>query len=152
MKEWELLFKRPPMGKNVMIAIDAGGDGDITKSHVRWTVRRGIPYVSSPLLVDDKVVLVKAGGIIGAWDAATGKQVIRRKRLSDHSEYYASPIAVGDKVIACASAGTLYVLDPKDKLKEIKTVEFGEPLFATPAVVDGVVYVRTESALYAFGK
>ncbi len=90
--------------------------------------------------------------MIGAFDAASGKKLARSKRLGDHSEYYATPIAVGDRVIVCSSAGTLYVLDPMDKLKPLTSVEFGEPIFATPAIVEGIVYVRTAAALYAFGK
>jgi outer membrane protein assembly factor BamB len=150
--EWDPMMRIPQMGKNVMIAIKAGGEGNITKTHVEWSAKRGIPYVSSPLLHQGKLILVKAGGVIGGFDAASGKQVIRRRRLADHSEYYATPIGVGDFVIACSSAGTLFVLDPKAKLKTVRSIEFEEPIFATPAVVDGVVFVRTRAALYAFGK
>lgn len=150
--EWVPRMRRPAMGKNVMIAIRAGGKGDITKTHVAWTVRRGIPYVPSPLLYQGRLYLVKAGGVIGAFDAKSGKQIIKRGRLEDHSEYYATPIGVGGHVITCSAAGTLYVLDPKDNLAVVSSIEFGEPIFATPAVVDGVIYVRTRSALYAFGK
>lgn len=151
-KEWVPMMRMPKMGKNVMIAIKPGGEGNITRSHVAWTARRGIPYVASPLYYKGRVFLVKAGGVLGGYDAKTGKQVIRRKRLPDHSEYYATPLGVDGKVLACSAGGTLYVLDPEDKLKVVTSVKFDEPIFATPAVVDGVVYVRTRSKLYAFGK
>lgn len=152
LNEWAPLMRMPSRGKNLMIAIKAGGEGDVSESHVEWSVRRGIPYVPSPLLYRGRVYLVKAGGVIGGYDAKTGEKVVKRGRLEDHSEYYATPVGVGGHVIACSAAGTLYVLDAKKDLETVTSVEFEEPIFATPAVVDGVIYVRTRAALYAFGK
>lgn len=150
--EWTPLMRMPTKGKNVMIAIKAGGSGDITKTHVEWTVNRGIPYVASPLLYGDRVYLAKAGGIVGAYDVASGAQVVKRSRLDDTGEYYATPLGVDDHVVVCSAGGSLYVLDANKDLATVASIDFGEAIFATPAIVDGVVYVRTQAALYAFGK
>ncbi len=152
LEEWMPVFQFPVTGKNVLIAIRPGGEGDVSESHVAWQVARGIPYVSSPLLYDGRLYLVKAGGILSCFDPVTGKPKFRRTRLSDRSEYYATPVGVDGHVLVAASAGTLFVLKASDELVIERTVEFGEPLFATPAVSDGVVYVRTRAALYAFGR
>ncbi|MEM7199403.1 MAG: PQQ-binding-like beta-propeller repeat protein [Planctomycetota bacterium] len=150
--EWAPLMRMPQMGKNLMVAIKPGGAGDVTETHVEWSTSRGIPYVSSPLLYDGRLYLVKAGGVLSCIDAATGKPRFRRSRLSDHSEYYASPIGVDGHIVICSSAGTVYVLEAADELKIAREVAFDERIFATPAVVDGTVYLRTRQALYAFAK
>ena len=142
-------FSEPPgdeKGKNLMVAV-AAGTGD-----VRWTYRRGLPYVSSPLLYKDRVWLFKSGGLATCLNAKTGKAVFDRVRLDDRSEYYMSPVGAGGKVLAGAAEGTLYVLDATaDELKVEHRVAFDEPLVATPAVLGGTVFVRTRDTMWAFG-
>jgi len=152
LKEWLPLMRMPVMGKNLLISIRPGGDGNITKSHVEWQWRRGVPYVSSPLLVDGRVYMVKAGGILSCIDAETGKPRFRQHRLGDRSEYYATPVGVDGHVVICASGGTVYVLEVADEVKIVHEVDFGERIFATPAIAQGCVYLRTHDALYAFGR
>jgi outer membrane protein assembly factor BamB len=139
-------------GDNLAIAVAAGGDGDIAKTHVRWRHRRGIPYVASPLLYDGRLYLVAAGGIVTCLDPATGEPHFDRKRLADHGEYYASPVGVDGHVIVCSSAGTIFVLRSADEFELVRTVELGEPIHATPAIVDGTVYLRSGAHLWAFGR
>jgi outer membrane protein assembly factor BamB len=152
LQEWLGLFRLPVMGKNLLVAIKPGGQGNVTDTHVQWSVRRGIPYVASPLLYDGRLYLVKAGGILSCIDAATGKVIFGPSRLDDNSEYYATPLAIDGHVVICSSAGSLYVLEAADELKIVRTVEFEERIFATPAVADGTIYLRTAEALYAFGR
>ena len=143
----------PPVpGKNLMIAVARGGTGDISESHVRWTWTRGLPYVASPLVHDGRVWLAKAGGIVTCLDAGTGEAVFRSSRLPDRSEYYMSPVAIGDQVLLGSAEGSLYVLDgTADELTVLHSAEFGEPLFATPAVLEDATYLRTSGTLWCFG-
>lgn len=139
-------------GENLMIAVARGAEGDASESHVRWSWKRGLPYVSSPLLYGDRIWLFKAGGIASAIEAKTGKPIFERERLPDRSEYYMSPVGAAGHVIVGSAEGTLYLIDAKaDGLKIEHTAEFGEGLFATPAVLDGTIYLRSESTLWAFG-
>ncbi|MEM6567398.1 MAG: hypothetical protein AAF957_03250 [Planctomycetota bacterium] len=137
-------------GQNIALSIRAGGSGDVTDTHVEWRWKRGIPYVSSPLLYRDRLWLVKAGGIMTTLDAATGERRMDRERLPVGGEYYMSPVGIGEHVLVGAASGELYVLEAKDELSITSTVAFGEPLLATPAAVDGRLYVRTERAVWAF--
>jgi len=137
-------------GKNVALSVRAGGSGDITGSHVEWRWTRGLPYVASPLLHKDRLWLIKAGGIVTTLEAATGKRQIDRERLPVAGEYYMSPVGIGDHVLVGAASGELFVLDAKDELSIASTIDFGEPLFATPAALDGRLYVRTERTVWAF--
>ncbi len=150
--EWTGLMRLPVMGKNLLVSIKPGGEGNVTDTHVEWEVKRGIPYVSSPLLYDGRIYMTKAGGILSCIDAETGDPRFRRARLDDHSEYYATPIGVDGHVVICASGGTVFVLEAADELKVVRAVDFGERIFATPAIARGRVYLRTQKALYAFGQ
>ena len=138
-------------GKNLMVAVARGAEGEASEDQVRWSWSRGLPYVSSPLLYRGRIWLFKSGGIVTCLDAATGEALIDRKRLSDRSEYYMSPVGAGGHVIIGTAEGTLYLLDAEaDELTVEHTAVFDEGLLATPAVVGGVVYLRTETALWAF--
>jgi outer membrane protein assembly factor BamB len=140
-------------GENIMVAVARGAAGDASKEHVRWSWKRGLPYVSSPLLYRGRVWLFQAGGLVTALDAKTGTPLLDRVRLSDRSEYYLSPVGAAGHVLAGSAEGTLYVLaaDAKELVVEHE-VTFDEGLFATPAVVAGIVYLRTPTALWAFGE
>lgn len=138
-------------GANVLMAIRRGGEGDITESHVEWTWKRGLPYVASPLLYRDRIWLMKAGGIVSAIDAASGKRVLDRERLPDRSEYYMSPMGLAGHVLVGSAEGTLYVLDAESEgLEIVHYVDFEDGLFATPAVVNGSLFVRTENSVWCF--
>jgi len=139
-------------GKNLMIAVNAGGEGDVSTSHVAWSQRRGLPYVASPLLHEGRLWLVKTGGFVTCIDPANGKPHFDRKRLDDRGEYYATPLGVPGHVVVASDAGTIYVLKSASDFEILTTVDTGEPIQATPAVVDGTIYVRTQTSLLAFGR
>ena len=67
-------------------------------------------------------------------------------------EYYSSPIAWGNKIILCAQRGVVLVLKDADELTILKEHDLGEEIYATPAVVDDILYLRTRDHLWAFGK
>lgn len=150
-EELEVTPQQAP-GENIMIAVPRGLSGELSAEDLAWSRTRGLPYVSSPLLHRGRIWLFKAGGIVTCLDAATGEPVVDRARLSDRAEYYLSPVGAGDVVLAGSAEGTLYLIDATaDELDVLHTVDFGDELFATPAVVDGTVYVRSKTRLWAFG-
>src|SRR5262245_22117345 len=67
--EWEAMLKFMSEGKNSAFAVKAGGDGDVTKSHVVWKQTKGLPYIPSALVYRGQCLLVKDGGIVTAYDA-----------------------------------------------------------------------------------
>ena len=145
-------FSKAPTapGRNVMVAVRPGGKGDITQTHVIWESKKQLPYVASPLIHDAHVYYVKKGGFLTRLDLATGKEAYTR-RLGLGGEYYATPMAVNDQIYVCAARGTVFVIDPNDKLKIAATNEIGEDIAATPAVVGDKLYLRTAEHLYAYG-
>lgn len=140
-------------GRNLMVAVASGAEGNATETHVKWTHSRGLPYVSSPLSYRGRVWLFKSGGLATCLDAKSGEPVFGRERLPDRSEYYMSPVGAAGKVVVGTAEGTLYVLDAEaDGLVILHTVQFDDELFATPAIIDGTIYLRSKSTLWAFGE
>jgi outer membrane protein assembly factor BamB len=153
--EWAALLgfaKEATSSPHGLLAIKTSGRGDVTTTHVVWRENKSIPEVPSPLVYDNRVYNVRNGGIVTCLDAVTG-HVIYRERLEAPGPYYSSPIAAGGRVFVASGEGLLVVVAPADRLEVLARNDFGEPIFATPAVSpDGILYVRTPSTLYAIGE
>jgi outer membrane protein assembly factor BamB len=152
--EWAglLAFAEKTAVDHGLLAIRSGGRGDVTASHVVWRETRSIPEVPSPLVYENRVYYVRNGGILSCLDAATGR-IVYRSRLDAPGPYFSSPIAAGGRLFVGSGEGALVVLVPGDEPKVLARNNFGEPIYATPAVSpEGILYVRTPSVLYAVGE
>ena len=132
-----------------LLAIHPGGRGDVTKSHVAWRESRGVSEVPSPLVYGGRVYMVKDGGIVSCLDATSGR-LLYRTRLGPTGAYFASPVAGDGKLFAASHKGAIVVFAAGETFQPLAVNELHEPIFATPAIADGHLYVRTESRLYAF--
>jgi hypothetical protein len=132
-----------------LLAIKLGGEGDLTETHTTILEKRNIPEVPSPLITQGRLYMVKNGGIVSCIDVESGEG-LQRMRVSASGSYYASPIAVGDRVYLASGNGVVTVLRAGDKLEVVAENDLGEKIMATPAAVDGTLYVRTDRRLYAF--
>ena len=151
-KDWEAISGLMKRGENVLLAVKPGGRGDVTESHVAWKFERGLPYVPSPLYYQGRVYLVKDGGMMSCFDAATGKPVYTQERLSAQGSYYASPVAADGRIYLFSLNGKATVLKSGgDKPETLHQADFGERIAATPALVGNRLYLRTQTKLYAFG-
>jgi outer membrane protein assembly factor BamB len=153
-EEWAPIYgeHQSVPGRNVLLGIAAGGNGDVTQSHVKWEVTKGLPYVASPLVYRGRVYLVKAGGFISCLDVKTGKAHYESERLGVAGEYYATPVAVGEHILVCAERGTFFLIKASDNLEIAARNVLGESLYATPAVVENTLYLRSDQHLWAFGE
>jgi outer membrane protein assembly factor BamB len=150
--EWDEIQANAAKGDNVLVAVNPGGRGDITQSHVAWKFTRGLPYVSSPLFYDGRIYLIKTGGMLTSVDAKTGKPYYTQERLDAPGDYYSSPVAGGGRIYIASLAGKLTVVKAGgDKPEILHQAEFGERILASPALIGDNLYLRTQSTLYAFG-
>lgn len=123
-----------------------GAKGDITKSHVEWTVKRRIPKTPSFLLANDQVVVLDDSGFLSGFDTDSGKELWREKLIGNFS---ASPLLCGDTLYCFTEDGVAYVLElKKDGAEVLSEIEMGERLFASPAVIDGDLLIRSEKHLW----
>ncbi|HEY4232492.1 MAG TPA: PQQ-binding-like beta-propeller repeat protein [Lacipirellulaceae bacterium] len=150
--EWDTMLKFASASKNSAFALKPGGTGDITESHTLWKKTTGLPYVPSGIAYRGQYVLIKDGGIVTAYDEATG-DVLYTKRAVAPGSYYASPVAAGGNIyFASLADGTITVLKAGTSQPEVvaQNPPLGERLAATPAIADNTLYVRTAGHLYAF--
>lgn len=147
--EWNEAFGKY-LNKGGLVAVDLASDE--TKSpEVRWTYRKSVPYIASPLVLEGILYVAQDGGIVTTIDPETG-DVLHRGRLSQGAkQYYASPVAADGKVFLVDTEGKLTVLKAGSEWEELSTTGLGEPCYATPAIYDGQIFVRTSKALYCFG-
>jgi outer membrane protein assembly factor BamB len=150
--EYDTLQAATAKGDNLLLAVNPGGHGDITQSHVAWKFTRGLPYVPSPLYYDGRIYLIKTGGMFSSVDAKTGNAYYTQERLEAPGDYYSSPVAGGGKIYVASLEGKLTVIKAGgDKPEILHQAEFGERILASPALVGDKLYLRTQTTLYAFG-
>ena len=151
-KDWDVLMARNAKGQNVVVAIKPGGSGEITQTHVAWTLNRGLPYVASPLFYEGRVYFIKDGGMLSSLDAKTGKPYYLQERIEAPGSYYASPVASDGHIYLASLPGKVTVVKAGgDKPEILHQADFGERIFATPALVGDRIYLRTQRKLYALG-
>ena len=94
---------------------------------------------------------MKTGGILTAIDAKTGEIKKSARVTGAIDSYYASPIAADGKLFLFSEKGMAAVLKPGAEWEILHVNDFDEPIYATPAVAQGRLYIRTASALFAVG-
>jgi outer membrane protein assembly factor BamB len=148
-KDWEY-YRMRRTSSNATMAIKLGGKGDITTSHVLWRYDKSLPDVPSVLLYRGVLYLIRSGGILQTLNPASGK-VFKQGRLQHAlDEYYTCPVAGDGKVYMISRNGVVSVLEAGADWGIASTADMGEEVFATPAIEDGHIWVRTSSALYNF--
>ena len=153
-KDWEV-FRAMMASENGLLAIKLGGDGsggDQTSTAIRWRYQKPVPQVPSTLLYKGVLYMINDSGILISFDPATGN-VIKQGRLHGAiDKYFSSPVAADDKVFLIGEAGAVSVLKAAGDWQVLAVNELDDECFATPAIADGRIYIRTRSALYCFGK
>jgi outer membrane protein assembly factor BamB len=134
-----------------VMAVRPGGKGEVNNTHVAWTQTRGVPGVPSPLHYRGRLYTFQNGGIVYARVAETG-ELVYSGRVGAPGYYYSSPVAADDKIYVASEEGVVVVLDGGEELKVLARNKLDGQILATPAIVGGIIYVRTENQLYAFGR
>jgi len=150
-KDWEV-FRGMMSAENGLLAIKMGGQGDQTASAIRWRYQKPVPQVPSTLLYKGVLYMINDSGILISFDPATGN-IIKQGRLHGAiDKYFASPVAADDKVYLIGQGGQVSVLKAMGEWEVLGVNELDDEVYSTPAIADGRIYIRTRSALYAFGK
>ncbi|MEO1527268.1 MAG: PQQ-binding-like beta-propeller repeat protein [Planctomycetota bacterium] len=134
-----------------ILAIPLKSSGVIAPATVRKLATNGIPEVPSPVSHNGLLYFVKNGGVLTCLDLETGERVYRR-RTKGKGTHYASPVIAGKTLLTTAGNGRISVIAVGRTPETLAVNEMGENVYATPAVDAGVLYVRTHSRLFAFGR
>jgi len=135
-----------------LAAVRLGGTGDRTASGVVWRNKKAYPNVPAPLLYKGVLYGVKTGGIITALDPSTGEVLKAGRTEAAMEEYFSSPVAADDKVFLVSESGKVTVLRAGANWEILAVNDLGEECWATPAIADRRIYVRTRRTLYCFGR
>jgi outer membrane protein assembly factor BamB len=130
-----------------MVAVKAGGSGDVTRTGKAWELTKGTPYVPGLLTHRDHLYWVGDDGMGACADAKTGEVKWSERVLQKGVS--ASPILVGDTVLAVAEDGkaVAFRADPNGP-GELKKSDVGEAVFASPAAANGRLYLRGSAHLF----
>lgn len=127
--------------------------GDQTSSEaVVWSRTGRGSYMPTPLIYAGLLYVLANNGVFDAYDLKTGEEVYRQRLPNVGSGFSASPIAADGKIYLSGEDGDVVVVAAGREFKHVATNAMGELLMATPALSEGVLYVRTSASLFAIGR
>jgi outer membrane protein assembly factor BamB len=128
-----------------LLAVRPDGTGDVTRTHIAWTLKRGAPLTPSPLVVGDELYVITDGGIATCVDAKSGN-LIWQQRLG--GTYSASPVFADGRIYFLAEQGVTTVIAPGRQFNKLAANALDGGLLASMAISGGSLFLRTDSHLY----
>ena len=148
--EWKS-FQAVMAAENGLLALNAGGAGDMTATALRWKYQSKVPQLPSTLLYRGVIYMINDGGILTTIDPANGHAFKQGRLRGAVDKYYASPVAADGKVFFVGNSGVVTIMKAGPDQEILSVDELDEECFATPAIADGRIYIRTRGMLYCFG-
>jgi outer membrane protein assembly factor BamB len=135
-------------------AIKLTASGDITgkAEHFAWKQDRAGNYMQTPLAADGLAYFCYDNGVLTVYDVATGERVYQQRLGSGTTGFSGSPVAAAGRLYITSEQGTTHVIKLGRQFEEVARNELGEVTMATPAIAEGVLYIRGRDHLYAIGK
>jgi outer membrane protein assembly factor BamB len=131
------------------MAVRAGGSGDVTKTHRLWYRPRNDQRIGSPVLVGDRVYIVNDTGVVQCLELRTGKDVWEKERVGSS---WSSMVATADgRLYVPTRDGDTLVFAAGPKYELLARNRLGEPIYASLAISDGDVFIRTYKHLWCIG-
>ena len=132
-----------------LLAIKPTGQGDVTETHIAWRMEEAGPDICSPVASDQYVYLLESEGYLVCCNLADGEKVYEH----DLREIFtASPSIAGDKLYLLDAKGVMHIARLGAEYEEVATCPLGEECYASPAFVDGRIYIRGNENLYCIGQ
>lgn len=128
-------------GGSAVLALRADGA-------IEWRASRGAAYIASPVLAAGRLVTVNSNCIVSALEPKSGR-LLRQSRLNGLTECYASPVTTPGRIHIAGTSGKLISIDA-DTFEVKQEIETGDPMIASPAVADGVAYLRGAGSISAY--
>jgi len=148
----DMVFLVAGFPAKIAMAIKLGQNGDLTGTpNVAWTYAKGTAYVPSPILYGEYLYLTTDRGILTAVDAKTGEVKYEGGRIPIPATFTASPVAFEGKILMTSEDGDTFIVKAGPKHEILGTNSVGEPVYASPAIADGRIFIRGEKNLYCIG-
>lgn len=134
------------------IRTDAAGELAEGKPGVAWLQKRAGNYMQTPLLQGGLGYFCMDTGVLTVYQVATGERVYQQRLGGGTSGFTSSPVSAGDHLYITNEEGHTFVLAPGREYKLLGENELGETVMSTPAIANGVIYIRGRKQLFAIGK
>ncbi|MFA6126737.1 MAG: PQQ-binding-like beta-propeller repeat protein [Bacteroidales bacterium] len=144
-----MLFINTGFGQSWVMSIRLGGTGDMTEKAIVWSNKKNMTARSSPLYIDGLLYMVNTAGQAKCLDAGTGEEIWTQRVGLETS---ASPVFAGGHIYTTDESGLTTLFEPGRKFIKIAENTLPEGCMASPAVLDGAIYMRTKGMLYRIGK
>ncbi len=131
-----------------LLAVRTDGRGDVTRSHIAWSLTRGAPLTPSPLLVGDELYLISDNGIASCVDARSGKE---HWRVRMDGNFSASPLYGDGRIYFLSEEGESTVIAPGRQYKLLATNRLEGQTLASMAVSGDSIFIRTRTHIYCLG-
>jgi outer membrane protein assembly factor BamB len=132
-----------------LVAIKPDGQGDVTKTHIAWTVEDSTPDICCPVSAGELVFLLTSEGKLTCYKVKDGTKVWD-KDLKEN--FQASPSLVGNRLYLLSEKGIMFIVEAGMEYKQLAKCELGEDCHASPAFADGHIYIRGQENLYCIGE
>jgi len=133
-----------------LLALKAGGRGDVTTSHLLWSTPNG-PDVPTPVTDGRYFYIVNDRGIMWCLDARTGAEIYGQQRIKPGT-YSSSPVLADDKIYMTNEDGLTTVVKAGPKFEVLAENALNDYCLSSPAISDGQIFIRTAQHLYCIGK
>jgi outer membrane protein assembly factor BamB len=131
-----------------LLAVRADGAGDVSSTHVEWTLGRAAPLTPSPLLAGNELYVVNDVGIATCLDARTGKPYWVQRLGGNYS---ASPVLADGRIYFLSEEGVATVIAPGTTFRRLATNTLDGAMLASMAVSAGSFFIRTDTHVYRIG-
>ena len=148
---------RGPERPIFVVRSDARGDltlpeGKTNSEAIVWSRTGRGSYMPTPLVYHGILYVLANSGLFDAYNLKTGEEVYRQRLPLVGSGFSASPVAADGKIYLSNEDGEMLVIEAGPNFTHVATNSMGELLMATPALSDGVMYVRSSASLFAIGR
>jgi outer membrane protein assembly factor BamB len=127
----------------------AGGDITGNTGMIAWSHERAGNYMQTPLIHNGLGYFCFDNGVLSVYDVKEGKRLYQERLGGGSSGFTSSPVAAGGRLYITNEDGKTYVIALGPVYKLLQENELGEPVMATPAIAEGVLYMRGRRNLFA---
>ncbi len=150
-RDWRQ-FQERRQGESAFRAYRLGGEGDLTDTHFLWKNSKSLPNVPSPLVYRGVAYTLKEGGVLTSYDPKSG-EILKQGRVTGAlGTYFASPVAANGNLYVVTEDGKAAVIRAGAQWEVTRVNDLEDGCMATPAIIEGKMYLRTTHALYCFGE
>jgi outer membrane protein assembly factor BamB len=133
---------------STLVAIRPDGSGDVTKTHIAWKADEITPDISCPVSNAEFIFIMTTEGLLTCCKTVDGTKLWEKEFQKN---FLASPSIVGNHLYMLSEKGVMYIAEIGAEYKEVAKCQLGEQCYASPAFMDGRIYIRAKNNLYCIG-